>query len=337
MSRLARSALPRSPPLLFYNVFMVNEEAKWQYTTSNSLTQWYGHVQLLEDKALGQWFCADLQTGELLWDRHLRRPNTICGVSENVIVASEMRSDGPWTLTFGCYGISLATGELLWTAHRNRGGKFLRLMDFIPGFTNELRDKPVAVQGSECLCEKGSVIDVNTGRFLRKVSPSDHFTKTNGDQSASWILYSKRRVMLENGELLAHSPDRNCPREQRTSKGFHLARLRSDDEQLWHFHLEKENHFIEGNYFSYRHHGDYMFLLVSDRPAYVPIDPEKPNCVKPNPRRNFLWVLDLQTGNICQKIALSEETQEECRIEDVNDQFLLIRREAKTLLCFARR
>ncbi len=237
-----------------------------------------------------------------------------------------MRSDGPWTLTFGCYGISLLNGELLWTAHRKRGNGLLRLLDFIPGFTNGLRDAPLAIRGSECLCERGRVIDVHTGQYLRKDS-EDNFPKDADEKDPSWVLYTRNRLVLENREKLVHS----------TRKGFYLYRVQSDGQHVWHFSLEGENHFIEGNFYSYRYQDGYLYMVVSDRPAYVPIGPKDPHTLKSNRRRHFLWVLDVQTGDVCQKIDLSAETEVECRIEDIDGRYLLISREANTLLCYARR
>ncbi len=319
-------SIPHSALRISYTIFMVFEEPQWEYTSPRSLSQWYGHVHLLEDHVVGQWFCTDLQTGRPLWDRRFQRANTICGVSEDVIVASETRSDGPWTLTFGCYGISLLSGELLWTAHRKRGGGLLRLLDFIPGFTNGLRASPLALRGSECLNDRGRVIDVHTGEYLRKDS-EDNFPKTVDEEDPSWVLYTCNRMVLDNGDKLVHA----------TRKGFYLYRARPDGQHLWHFSLEGENHFIEGNYYSHRYQDGYLYLVASDRPIYVPVSPKDPYTIKPNRRRHFLWVLDVQTGAVCQKIDLSEETEKECRIEDIDDRYLLISREGKTLLCYRRR
>ncbi len=45
--------------------------------------------------------------------------------------ATELRSDGPWTIAFGLYGISMKTGRYLWTSHaRTFARHFVRMLDF---------------------------------------------------------------------------------------------------------------------------------------------------------------------------------------------------------------
>lgn len=152
---------------------MIEPNPRWSFAADRSLI-WYGHTQLLSDRVIGPWFCLDRETGSLIWQRTFRRPNTIRGVSERVIVASETRSDGPWTADFGCYGICMKTGKLLWTSHApGWWGRAVRLFDYIPGFTNELRDTPHHIRGSEVFCTSGRVVDLLTGTNLRRVPPEE--------------------------------------------------------------------------------------------------------------------------------------------------------------------
>ena len=96
---------------------MIDRDPVWRFSSDRQLTQWYGHVQLLPSCAIGQWFCVDRQSGDLKWQRQHFRASSICGFDSGVIVAYEMRSDGPWTAGFGCYGLSLESGELVWSSH----------------------------------------------------------------------------------------------------------------------------------------------------------------------------------------------------------------------------
>ena len=91
-------------------------ELSWHFDARHHLYQWYGRVQIVGGHAVGQWFCVDLDYGRCLWERRLPRANTIRAIADGVIVASEMRSDGPWTADFGVYAIALESGDLLWTS-----------------------------------------------------------------------------------------------------------------------------------------------------------------------------------------------------------------------------
>ncbi len=153
---------------------MIESTPAWSFGSKKPLTKWYGHVHLLADCVVGQWFCADRTTGKLRWRGKLLRPNTILGFDSGVIVASEMRSDGLWTADFGCYGISLEDGRLLWTSHGSGlWGRIVRLLDFVPGFTNELRDTPHHVQNGKVFCNSGRVLDVKSGMLLHKVDAQE--------------------------------------------------------------------------------------------------------------------------------------------------------------------
>jgi len=95
------------------------------------LTRWYGYVDYDGDYVTGQWFSLDADTGKEHGFRRFFRPNSVCGVDPDVIVAHETRSDGPWTFDFGIYGIHARSGELMWTSHdRGLWGRFLRCLDY---------------------------------------------------------------------------------------------------------------------------------------------------------------------------------------------------------------
>jgi outer membrane protein assembly factor BamB len=93
---------------------MIQEKPAWTYQTDKGLNQWYGNVATYEGRVLGQWFCLDAKTGDVLWEKDMEDPNTITGVSKGIIVATTTQSGGPWTASSGIYGLSLETGDLVW-------------------------------------------------------------------------------------------------------------------------------------------------------------------------------------------------------------------------------
>jgi hypothetical protein len=179
---------------------MINPDPIWTFDARRRLTDWYDHVELLPNHVLGQWFCAERATGRRLWERGFIRPNNVVGIADGVIVASEMRSDGPWTAGFGCYGISLETGRLLWTSHGEGGwDRFVRMLDFVPGFTNELRDAPVEETGGRCRCGSGRVLDVRTGRTVRPLSKEEACAERPEVMTDACRLYSTPALEVRTG------------------------------------------------------------------------------------------------------------------------------------------
>ena len=145
---------------------MINEQPSWMFAARYRLSDGYEHVQLVGDRVLGYWVCLNRCDGTLIWERTYWRPNEIVAIAENVVVATEESSSG-------CFGISLETGRLLWTSHASGWrGRMFRALDFVPCFANELRDAPHHVQGQECFCYSGRVIDLCSGRDLRRI-PKD--------------------------------------------------------------------------------------------------------------------------------------------------------------------
>jgi hypothetical protein len=69
---------------------------------------------LLGPYVVGQWFVLEAETGREHWSRRLRRPNTVRGVAHDVIIASEMRSDGPWTVVRSDYYSYRLAGDVIY-------------------------------------------------------------------------------------------------------------------------------------------------------------------------------------------------------------------------------
>jgi hypothetical protein len=271
---------------------MLEAMPAWTCTARYTLTQWYGHVHLLPGRALGQWLCIDRSDGHALWQKRFWRPNTIRNVADGVIIASETRSDGPWTLEFGCYGISLETGQLLWTVHaRGMWGRLLRLLDFVPAFTNDLRDAPAFVQGSEVVCASGRLLDVRTGREKGRL-PIEEVKKH--------VRTLSEALSLNNG----------CPRNT-------WARVRR------YFDLANTGYHLGGNYYSYRYAAPFVYLMVSEERQLRDV-PGKPDCVVSNPTVYHLLTLDLDRMSIVQDFRVADGKLEECRIEDMDEAGLLV-------------
>lgn len=297
---------------------MVVRESAWSFRSEEPLTQWYGHVQLLPDRVLGQWACLDRESGEKLWQRSIFRANTACAVDSCIIVASETRSDGPWTADFGCYGISLADGRLLWTSHRTGiWGHLTRLLDFVPMFTNDLRDTPHHVIGGRVYCDSGRVLDVKTGRTAGKVSRQEveSFGRPASPAERLYRAGKDESVDTESGVSLARCPDGWGVLGHRA--GREVWRLQADDQGA-----VLGRHF-RANYYAYRLAEPYLYLVLSDEPAFKP-HPTKAAYVEPNPTTWHLVTLDVATGSVVQDLALGAEPMEACRIEDVDERALLI-------------
>lgn len=315
---------------------MVVEEPEWTFSSKRPLTQWYGHVQLLPNDALGQWFCVDRRSGALRWQRVLFRPNTICGVDSGVIVASETRSDGPWTADIGCYGISLDDGRLLWISHGSGVWGWLgRLLDFVPGYTNEFRDAPHHITDGKVFCYSGRILDVRTGWLLERTT-SDAVMADRKPRSLAQQFYDsgdeRERAKIAVGKdlVLYHAAPEGSGR-----RNWEIAAEIDSGQPLWRISASQLGRQIDGNFYSYRLVPPFMYLVVSDEPRYRPHPTKKPYAL-PNPTRWHLMTVDLATGVVVQDFSLDDRKLAECRIEDVDDHGLLIGKSNRELAYFRR-
>ncbi len=305
---------------------LIDSAPSWTFTAKHPLTQWYGHVHLLPDRVLGQWVCLDRHDGSPIWERRLWRPNTICDVHDGVIVATEMRSDGPWTADFGCYGISLDTGELLWTSHgRGWWGIFLRMLDFIPGFTNDLRDDPHHVRGQECFCNSGRIIDLHSGRDVRRIPRSD-IDKFAPDASDDSILHCAKhdveflRVGIGEDRWLAHRRPEDVPGSTGfLASAFQLCLLDGGNSVIWFFDLASTGYHFN----SYRYTAPFVYVVVSEGDQKRD-HPTIPHAVLPNATKYHVLTLELDRGTVVQDILIDGRPLAHCRLEDADGGGLLI-------------
>ena len=289
-------------------------EPRWTYSNASGLRKWYGHVDYYGPYVIGQWFTLDADSGKEHWSRKSLRANTICGCSHDVIVASEMRSDGPWTADFGIYGISAQTGAMLWINHgRGLWGKLLRCFDYVPGFTNEFRDRPKCIVDQHVVTERGRVLEILTGidcPSLRLECP-----ETTERSRPAQKFYDNKSLSF-NGNTIKVEGHRH---------EFCIIRSGNDgNELLWRFAAKDRSVYVDGNYYSYRIHNGFIFIILGDAPNYVPISDSKPLFVKPNPANYQMGVLNVSSGN-CELFPLLDAKQrKECRIEAIRDSRMLI-------------
>lgn len=316
---------------------MLEPTPHWRYVSKRPLTQWYGHVHLLKDHVVGQWFCLDRESGNLNWVRTFYRPNSVEGFSGGIIVATETRSDGPWTASFGCYGISLETGRLLWTSHASGvWGRTLRVLDFVPGFTNEFRDTPCYVEEGKVFCASGRVLDVQRGTLLEKLTP-EAVQAYKKPVTLGQLFYRSHHgnaaspIAISNGILLLHI----IPTDSTNQSGWKIAATTEAGEPLWTFSIEQLGRYIDGNFYSYRLLPPFLYLVVSEEPRYRP-HPTKKHYVLGNASRWHLVTLDIATGAVLQDFSLGNEKIDECRIEDVDEEGLLISHGNHSLSYFRR-
>lgn len=314
---------------------MLDDKAAWRFTSKKPLTQWYGHVHLLENDVVGQWFCLNRLSGGLKWQRRLYRANTISGIERGVIVANETRSDGPWTAGFGCYGLSLETGEQIWVSHGSGfWGVVGRILDFVPGYTNEFRDNPQFVKEGKVFCTSGRVLEIATGKVIER-KKRDEIQSVQIPKSDAWNLYNssmdQAAPKVRVGDLLLSHPT-----SQKVRGELSLVAETGNGDRVWEFNIRDCGRHIDGNFYSYRLSGSFIYLIVSEQERYKP-HPSKQHYVLPNPTRWAIFTLDVFTGKVVQEISLGDELVDECRIEDIDDEGLLIGTSTRVLMYFTRR
>lgn len=229
---------------------MFNPEPAWTIRAQAPLTQWYGHVRLLEDSALGQWIRVSLDSGEIIWERSYARANHICGVAKRTIIASEMRSGGPWTADFGVYALDLGDGEPLWTNHGKWLNPLLRMLDHVGLINNQLRDSPELVHEDGVWTRDGRVLDLRTGEPLRPAPPKPAPLADLGDRSRA--LYFDKQVELGQGRRLLKHPS-TLP------DTLSVTLVDASGQPLWRREWPRG---VRSNYYSHRLVGDHLVVVV---------------------------------------------------------------------------
>jgi len=306
---------------------MVNSTPQWTFL-SPRLAYRFDQVRLLQTRVLGQWCCLNRSDGQLLWQKRFWRPNTVCGIVDQVIIATEAVRAAFVSGNYGCYGISLETGKLLWSSHGSGWwGSLLRFCDYLPSFTNEYRDAPHHVLAGEVACWSGRVLNAQTGEERRQVSPEEIRRHTE-PKSPARELYDgvfanqRTRVKVAEGLWLSHK------KALGVLPGFRLYLLDDQDNVRWEFDPATTGLTIGGNFYSYR------YASFSAQPACVYIvaseEPNerahstKPYHVIPSPTRHHLLTLDVLSGRIVDDFVIDEDRVTGCQIEDIDAGGLLL-------------
>ncbi len=324
---------------------MVNPEPVWSFRAKNHLIQWYGHVHLLSAHVVGQWFSLNRKTGECLWEHGFHRANAIFDTVDDVILASETRSDGPWTADFGCCGISVTKGVVLWRWSGNGiWGRMVRALDFVPGFTNDFRTSFAGMRGAECATHRGDILDVRTGQWVRRESDITSWKKDYSPQTPSQKMYYGQRVEILPNKWLSLR-EAQVKVEKRADGGsvhsfpkktrpFGFVMNDSQNKLLWDWSLEELKLKPITNFCGWRVIGTRLLVLGGEESDTVPIDPQKPFIVKRNPTRYHLLVIDTLSGQILKKLSVATEKVTECRIEDADELGVLLSHDNKNLKYF---
>ena len=247
-----------------------------------------------------------------------------------MIVAGEMRSDGPWTLTFGCYGVDLDSGLLRWTNHgsgKRRG--LLRMLDFVPFLTNELRDHAVGVVDGCVVTEQGRLLDVVTGEEMQRPPASarawldrrrtqpDVLSDPTEDRAraAGRELYTSGQVqMLDGARLFARhglvSESSFAPPPWTTRDGLELACVEPGGGVRWRWAGGDR---VQTNYYGWRYLPGLLLVLQSDAPVETD-------------GRWTLLAIDPATGRVEQELPIEGPPGPQARIEDVAGDGVVITR-----------
>lgn len=311
---------------------MIAENPQWSFRVRHNLTKWYGHVQLTPTRAVGQWFAIDRQTGQCLWEKRFWRANNVVQLVGGIILADETRSDGPWTMGFGCYAIEESSGKLLWQWHgRGVWGHLVRALDWVPGFTNELRPTVIGVRGSECIVSSGWVLDLQTGRPLRKERDFEPWKKPPWPQTPAEILYAKKAMEIAPGLTLAtYSPKKDASRPSRPEGALDVRLTGADGATVWQWGPYQLGLHGKTNYYGWRLLGSRILFICGEEPEHLP-HPTKKHYAVNNPTAYHLVVIDTFTGGLIQRLPVTDGKVRECRIEDVDEHGVLISEDGKRL------
>jgi hypothetical protein len=321
---------------------MIDPKPSWSFAARKHLYLWYGHVHLLPEYAIGQWFAVKRNSGECLWENGFDRTNNIFEITNGVILADETRSDGPWTASFGCYAISLATGAVLWKWHGTGvRGILSRVLEPVTIATSEFRPGFYGIRGNEAVTKQGHVLDLQTGMLLRREKEISIPRKNYEAETAAQRIYGGQPVAIgdnlslstrEPGRLKEKRPDGilmiSHPKPTRPF-GFILRNHRG--QTVWDWSPSEAGLHPVTNYFGWRLVGSELFILCAEGPTTVPINPQKPMIVRRCAAKYRLLCLDALTGKVVQDIPLTEKPLNSCRIEDVDQAGMLISHDERVL------
>lgn len=309
---------------------MLREVPAWTVVAQRCLTQGYGYVRLMRRHALGEWICVERDTGGVLWEHEFDRPNSISGVADDVIVATENLSVGlGGNGSFHGYGLELETGHLVWTSHPSGqcGERSAEGYSYPDRYDQQGADAaPTLVEEGQCFCADGRVLDAASGREIGRI-PADEVemraTRMRSDPASA--LYWSRNSSSTRNSGFPIAPGRRLRLGiKRSNREFSVHLNSEDGTNLWTFTLTRAGYeMTHPNFYSYRWAGQYLYLVVSE-PIEVEPTPTPGQYTPPPPRRFHLLTLELERGTVVQDLPIETIPLAECRIEDVDEHGLLI-------------
>jgi len=300
---------------------MILKSPAWEFTSKKGLVQWYGNVDFYGNRVLGQWFCLDAKSGRLLWERSMSEPNTVVGVTNGVIIASETQSNGPVTFDLGCYGISLETGEMLWDSKYlsyPADGWLSGMFKALFGRFIESNESPLDVNDGKVWCESGRILNASDGTFIARENPGELEKKKElrGQGDFAQKLYDGERVVVDKKSPLMISIEGDHDTEDLRLYGF--SRKKAPD---WTFDLWSMGYSSEDNYYAYRYRHPYVYFVVKEGERYLPGGEDQALKVRKAPAR--MITVDGRSGEVVQNFRLTDRDVRECRIEAVGNRGIL--------------
>ena len=305
---------------------------KWCFTSNRGLVRWYGHVRLLPDLVVGQWFAIQRMSGDTVWERKFHRINTVHAIVGDTILATEMRSDGPWTADFGCYAIDLLKGTVRWSWYgRGLLGRLARIGDYVPGFTNELRTGFSHQIDDTVVTRAGDVLDIRSGEWQRRDKDLQAKSVEPAPKSPAQILYKAKTCILDSGICLTARHERAKKELPVTGSEGSGAKVQirvqahdSEGRKVWDWGPGDLGLHAVTNYYGWRLVGSKIIFLGGEAPSVVPIDPAIPLRVKRNPTLYHLVEIDAISGKLTKRFQVTAAPSAECRIEDADEAGMLL-------------
>ena len=289
-----------------------------------------GEALLVLDNIAGRMTCLETVNGTRRWERKraiAERANTVKGATEGVLVLSEYRgNDGPWGADFGVYRYDLTNGDFLGASHgAGCWGRFVRLLDWVPDFTNELRQTPIAVRDGKITTDAGRVLDARTGAVIDKLTPEQYRELSEKVARRETLLtVSDKQVALEDGALLRagtpDDPDENKNRYEHRPLQF--FRCNAAGEVEWVFdslELGWDTPKMHSTRILQRFDGEGIVMIVRQGDTMAPNDPFKSVAVA-----CLLTRLDLKTGATEPPVALAPHPLLRVQLHDAWDGKILV-------------
>lgn len=315
----------------------------WTWLHRDVPSRGYSRARLLEDQVVGLWFCLDRQTGNVVWRGEELRPNHIHAVRDGIIVGTEMLSFGPTTGSYGIYGVELATGRVAWTHHdENQLEAFPSHIKLVESEDSRNRDAPSRMSDEGIVTLKGRVLDLQTGELLRGLTGDEpregslqEFRETRGLYYVGALdLPGHGRLFLGTGEAFAEvrehlaTPElsgyHSMPTHMGRGEPFGFTFESPTGQRLWQFDFSLDRYWIDGNYYSYREFGRFLFLVYAE-PTTDPREWEE--WTDDGERLNAPFhaaVLDLTTGEIVSTLRFGDEPANIAQIEALDERGILL-------------